>query len=654
MNVHALPDLGILDAETSLEHLVERARALNAFGSTVDFDAPVWNLSGVKISKPSAQKTHNLYFTRITERETRSMEGRVAFEPAFGNLVKSLIALREFSGRLGADRYRKLLQASRLLYETIEDRGFAPARLKSDDFYAAARSIRGKPGYRYNLGQDLEVIAEFVNKNGLAKGRINYRNPHPPQRFDSKTNEESQAHRASKMPSDGVIDAVIAMSHVVRERGEERDILRASVIELLMCAPWRINEALMMLADAERTKTALHPRTGEPYEGYGFVYDGSKGAEDNIKFSAPQMVEIAKRAFADIVRITEPTREIARWMERHPGRAYLAEPFRLADPATQLSIRDVIVALGYKSQAAAVDWLKHNAVAVDKRDGKCWCTLADVEAAMLRLQPEIPPHLPQQLSKYLFLIPQHALRDDLSTQHGVVTFLRDFQISDFLTSHERRNPATGKTNCRPSVFERLDILAADGKPYRVTSHVFRHYLNTIAKDGGLSELDIARWSGRKLVEQNAAYYHGDGRRVKKLARDMLSTGKIEGPIGLAVATLPPLDREAFIKARVNTAHVTDIGACIQDWSQAPCRKHSQCAGCGDHLVIKGNPQHRARTERLLAEHESMLAQAKAEMGEGTYGASDWVAHNQKIVDGLRKTVAVHQDPDIEDGTMVQV
>ena len=49
----------------------------------------------------------------------------------------------------------------------------------------------------------------------------------------------------------------------------------------------------------------------------------------------------------------------------------------------------------------------------------------------------------------------------------------------------------------------------------------------------------------------------------------------------------------------------------------------------------------------------MLSVAKAEMADGTYGASDWVAHNEKIVAGLEKTLAVHADQSIDDGTAVQ-
>jgi hypothetical protein len=86
-------------------------------------------------------------------------------------------------------------------------------------------------------------------------------------------------------------------------------------------------------------------------------------------------------------------------------------------------------------------------------------------------------------------------------------------------------------------------------------------------------------------------------------REMLSTEAMRGPLPETIKKLPPAEREEFQKARINTAHLTDIGACIQDWSLAPCPKHEACAGCGDHLVIKGNAVHKARAERLLTEQK---------------------------------------------------
>lgn len=644
MNIHTFPDLRLADARTSLDRLTGYARSLNVFGTAVYFDAPVWDLTDVKRAKPSQSQTHHLYFTRITPSETRSMEGRVAFEPAFGNLVKTLIALREFSNPAGHSRYRKILQAARHLYETLENRDFDPIRLLSEHFEEASLSVSNTSAHnRYQIGQDLEEIAEFVNKHALAKARIVFKSQHPRQGYGTKSDDESRAKRASRMPSEELIDAVIAMSEIVRQHGDDREVLRAAIVELLMCAPWRINELLNLLKGCVRRQVVASHAESEPAEALGFAYGGSKGADDAIKWIPTTMVEIAERAIGDIIRITQPARDVARWMEQNPGRAYLAEPFRLADPDMWMPLDDVAAAVGLASKEAATYWLKAREVKVDKRDGRCWCLLKDLEDAVLRSQPRLPVGSPP-LSEFLLLVPSHYFRDDMASLSSIVTFVTAAQIHGFLSTTGRHK----------SVFERLNITDAEGKPYVVTSHAFRHYLNTIAKDGELPELDIARWSGRKRIEQNAAYDHTGGRQLAKRMRELHDTAAMRGPLTETIKKLPPAEREEFLKARINTAHMTDIGACIQDWSLAPCPSHGSCAGCGDHLVVKGNAAHKARAERLLVEHESMLTQAKQEADEGTYGASDWVAHNEKLVAGLKKTIAVHDDQEIADGTVVQV
>jgi hypothetical protein len=347
MNVHVLPDRRLLDAATSLALLTERARSLSVFGPGVDFDAPVWNLTDAKRAKPSAALTTQLFFTRITARETRSMEGRVAFKPAFANMIKSAIALREHAGVAGASSYRKLLQAGRHLYETLENRDFDPARLNSEDFQAAARSLKATSvSNRHVIGQKLEQLAEFVAANNLTKATIVFKNPYPRDRHDFKVDDKSREKRAEKMPSEELIDAVIAMSETVRERGKDPDILRSAIVEGLMSAPWRINEFLNLLATCIRRQKTTNPKTGDTIEAFGFAHGGSKGADDIVKWAAPRMTDVAERAMADILRITQPARDVALWMEQHPGRAFLTKRFRLADPVTELTVLDAAAALG--------------------------------------------------------------------------------------------------------------------------------------------------------------------------------------------------------------------------------------------------------------------------------------------------------------------
>ena len=645
MNVHALPDLKELDAKAALEALTARARKLDVFGPGIYFDEPIWDLSDAKRARPSAAQTSRLYFTRLGAKETRSMEGREAFQPNFDNLVKSLIVLREFSNPADAsDIYKKIVQAAKYLHEALADRDFDPASLTSEDFTTAACAPVGlKPVTMEAHGDRLEEIAAFINKHGLSRLQIHFKKGVFRKRLHNRTSLEAQAANKDKMPSEEVIDAVIAMNNEVRNKGDDRDVLRASVIELLMCAPWRINELLSAPVGCLREDQKTDPQTGERSPAYGIHHEGSKGADDTVKWFPSAMVDVGLRALADIRRITQPARDVAKWMEDNPGRAYLPERWRLADPETLLTLRYVAQALGLGSPTAATYWLASRKVPRFKHDGRFWCRLADLEAAILASQPKLPPGSPP-LSEYLFLAPDHFFRTDLPTVWSILDVISDAQIHCFLSSEDKQK----------SVFERLGIVDENGIPYRVNTHAFRHYLNTIAQEGLLSQLDIARWSGRKRVEQNAAYDHTGGLHLGRFLQSTFDAKAMNGPIVATLQAMPPADRESFLKARFNTAHMTDIGACAQDWSMAPCPSHGACGSCGEHMVIKGNVTQKARAERLLAEHESMLAQAKAEMDEETGGAGAWVAHNTKMVEGLRKTVAVHEDPAIAAGTVVQI
>jgi hypothetical protein len=143
------------------------------------------------------------------------------------------------------------------------------------------------------------------------------------------------------------------------------------------------------------------------------------------------MMEIAERALADIKRITEPYRQIARWMESHPGRAYVAEPWRLADPETLLSAGEAAKALGLGGTSQAIYWL--NAKRIGKaveRKYRCY-RLGDLEAVILAAQEKLPdPKL--KLSDFMFLVPLHYFRPRANTQEHTLTFVTDQNISDFL------------------------------------------------------------------------------------------------------------------------------------------------------------------------------------------------------------------------------
>jgi hypothetical protein len=655
VNVHALPDRALLDARTNLDNLIARAKKSRAFGDAIVFDEPVWDLAPVKPARPGAQSAQhcNLYFTTHDGSTAKGLEGRTLFDRPFADIVKTMIVLREESRERKAKDHGRILRAARSLYDRMTDAGHDPVNLVSADFAAACNDIRtrktqrgtvAEPTTAYRLGQALAEIAEFINRHNLSKVRISFSSPFPRVTYDhTKVDDDAREERAERMASKEEIGAIIDASLMVRQRDDEADLLRMAAVELMACAPVRINELLYMRADCRRTERTRRKATGEEVEYLGYACDGSKGAPDTTKWIPSVMMEIAERALADIKRITEPYRRIARWMESHPGRAYVAESWRLADPETLLSAGEVARALSLGGTVQAIHWMKAKRIGkAVERKYRCY-RLGDLEAAILRAQPKLPdPRL--KLSEFMFLIPLHYFRPRSGTQEHTLTFMQDQNISDFMCGR-------GVTK---SIFERLDVRNEKGEAYQVNTHALRHFLNTCAQEGLLSQLDIARWSGRKDVRQNVDYDHTGGVQLGREMRKVIEGGGMEGSIADTFAQLPPVDREDFLKGRFATAHFTSIGACIQDFSMAPCPTYGVCAGCSEHLVVKGKPEHRAEAKRLLGEHEAMLAQAQAEQNEGTFNASVWVAHNERMVDGLKKALAVHADEGIADGTVVQV
>ncbi|MCK1713123.1 hypothetical protein IVA83_30390 [Bradyrhizobium sp. 143] len=655
MNVHILPDRALMDARTNLEKQIARARKSPVFGDTVDFDAPVWDLAPVKPARNTAGSAlqAKLYFTTHEGGTAKGLEGRTPLDKPFADFVKTAIVLREESRPRTAKDHGKLLRAARSLYEVMSDPGRDPVNLVSADFSAACHQIKTrktlqgeptKPTTAYRLGQALAELAEFVNRHNLSKVRISFSSPFSRVTYDhTKVDDEAREERAERMASKEEIGAIIDASLMVRQRNNEADLLRMCVVELTACAPVRINEVLWMKADCRRTDRTRRKKSGEEVEYLGYAYDGSKRAPDSTKWIPSVMMEIADRALADIKRITEPYRQIARWMENHPGRAYVAEPWRLADPDTLLLAKEVAPALGLSAPAAAFDWLKRNAIRRHVEGRRVRYRLGDIEAAILDMQEKLPD--PKgKLSEFMFVVPLHYFRPDAGTQAHTLVFVQDQNISDFLGAREGTE----------SIFVRLDVRNEKGEPYQINTHALRHFLNTAAQEGLLSQLDIARWSGRKDVGQNVDYNHSDGAHLAREMRKVLETDAMMGPVADTVDQLPPADRDTFLKGRFATAHITSLGACVQDFSLAPCPSHGSCAGCSEHLVIKGKPEHVAEAERLLQEHQAMLDVAQSEMADGTYNAATWVEHNEKVVEGLKKTIAVHQDAAIADGTVVQI
>lgn len=647
MTIAVLPSARELSASANLAAMVARARhEVSAFGSTLDFDAPVWPLpSGKRAS--AAHQVANLYFTTHDGGYSKDLTGRTLLSEPYVSFLKAVVRLRQEAKPKLAQNHAVMLRAGRYLHDVLAGRGHDPAQLLPQDFVEAARAAKSReaPSSRYRIGLFLCELAEWVNRYNVAKVRIDFSNPFLREGYtDSRITVEAEDRRSRLMPSEAALNALAQIANLVTEPG---DVLRVRCVELLVCGGWRINEVLTLPVDCEvwepvfRNGDPVTNARGEQERRYGIRYFAEKGGDPGVKWIPTAMVDVARRAIDDIQRITRPTREAAAWNEANPGRAWLPEGWRGLDRSTVLVASEVERMLGIANGAQFLrNWTISRIV-----DGRLATTAGELEAAFLAEMNRVPlGDAKEQLSRFLFIMPLNWAHRQRGVIAPVLGLVQDQQITDMIVG-------------RPGVttmFERFGFRLPDGSPIFVRSHQFRHWLNTLAQQGGMSQMEIARWSGRKDVGQNAAYDHTSGVDLAERARNLIAKGKAQGAIAEAHARLPPVRREEFRKAQLATAHTTDLGMCGNDWSLVPCMEHGSCAACSQHFIVKGNPAHRNRASQLLQEHEFLLEAAEAEMGDETYGASNFVAHNRRMRDAMKAVIGVHDNQEIEDGTLVQV
>lgn len=647
MSVVVLPSSRQRDAVANLETMVTLARRdSQAFGVNLDYDSSIWTLSA-KLRPSAAHQTVRLYFTTHEGGTSKDMAGRTPLTEPFAAFLKAVVRLRQDAKPKTPQNHAVMIRAGRYLHDALAPEGYNPSMLLPKHFDEAARLAgrREQPSSRYRIGLFLTELVTWTNRYGVAKVRIDFLNPFPRDGVtDTRFGKHAEKRRARMMPSEQALDALARIANMV---SEPADIVRMRCVELLVCGGWRINELLTLPADCEVWDPVF--LNGEPIAApdgtqlhrYGIRYFAEKGGGPGIKWIPSAMVDVARRAIKDVLTETAAARTVAQWNAANPGRAWLPDGWRNLPSGTVLTTTDVE---GIAAIQDGATFMRTRGIG-KVLNGRFVTTVAEFEAALLaQMGPvelagrEVPLH------QFLFVMPLNWAHRQRGVVAPVVGLVQDQQVYDM---------TVGRTGI-PNVFERMGFLGADGKPLAVRSHQLRHWLNTLAQQGGISQMEIARWSGRRDTGHNAAYDHTSAVEMAANARNLLLKGKVKGAVAEAHARLPLARREAFREAQFATAHTTDLGMCVNDWSLNPCMEHGSCAGCSQHLVVKGDQDQSRRAKQLLAEHEFLLAEAQAEASDGTYGASNFVAHHERMRDALRVVLDTHADPTIADGTLVQV
>lgn len=632
-----------LDAAGNLAGFIESCRNdLTVFGADLDFEANVWDVTDALDLKGHGKKRQRMVFRVLV---TGPDQAEAWMDDRFRPFAKAY--MRYMHGFRPTKIIGIRLAALRVLESALSENGLVPDPIRIDTLILnrAAQMIvdRYSEVAAYRIGGQLEMASEFLADNRLTSVPTRWRNPIKRPGDTVRVGKEFDARRQEKMPTEAALDA---LSKVFRLAAEPADIILSSVAAILCSAPDRVSEVLILPDLCE-----VHQSAGKgKADSYGLRWWPAKGADPMVKWIVHSMASIAKEAIGKIRLVTAEARQIAKWYEEHPGQIYLHDEVQHLRNVEWLTMGEVAEIIGLKKSNYAHAWCRVNGVESVWHGRSKRVRFFDVEAAVLARLPSGFPLLVKETGlKYsdaLLIVQTNELNSEKETCRCMIEPISINQINAGLGSRAKH----GNT----SVFSKFGFTEPDGSPIKITTHQFRHYLNTLAQAGGMSQLDIAKWSGRKDIRQNAAYDHVTSDQMLQKIRDAVGDeSQMFGPL----AEIPKkvlIPRDEFARLRIPTAHTTDLGFCVHDYTMSPCQLHRDCIHCEDLVCVKGDEAKTIRLRQNLEEARELLQKAADAVDEGHAGGDRWLSHHQSTVERLSQLCSIMNDSSVPCGAVVQL
>ena len=198
---------------------------------------------------------------------------------------------------------------------------------------------------------------------------------------------------------------------------------------------------------------------------------------------------------------------------------------------------------------------------------------------------------------------------------------------------------------------------ANGKPLSIRTHQARHLLNTIAQRGNMSQLDIAKWSGRAIASQNHVYNHTTEEEMFEKSRALNIRNYANITPAFSVRDLAPSLPAEFSDLDIldhGAVHVTEFGYCVHDYVISPCEKFRDCLHCDEQVCVKGENDKLENLEQRLIQVETLYTKAKLSIQEEELGADKWFNYQERTRERLKDLISILRDPDIPEGSKIRL
>jgi len=670
-----------LDGKANLDDFIEFSEKIVPFGSDFDRASNYWKGIG--------------NFTKFGV-NSRTRDNEDILHSSILSFAKAYM-LYDLSSK--SKNVRKLF-ALRAIEETCRQQYGVVAvnKLSIIDFDKAAQIARNnlQEGAAYQAGLALKELLSFLSDKKIIK-RFIWKSPNRKPR-EKGTDDASMVERENRMPDE---HAIYALADIFSQRVTDlsyRDILTTSVMTILISAPSRGSEPFYLRSDCLHEETMeveralnlglpesdilclLNKKGKKQYESkfdwyddekitlYGIRWYSGKGYGYENKWLPTVMYDGVISAITRLKEQSEEARKFARMLTesddfpRHKLCPNVPNNQTLTKNQVALALGlDISVYEGNTKQltTSVNQLLKRKGI--ERKDGIK--TLNDINKIIRNSLPDDFPYIRFRNSQGgVKLKWQDALFANFSNGYDgkKATILTELAIASIGTLNEDLAP-TKKTNKKDgtlltgvhSIFQRHGY-----GDLRLTTHQFRHLLDTIAATNGMEGELRAKYAMRADSKQNRFYNHTppeeygadfiEDRETQLVAKNESIVKKYS----VKVAT-PRTLQELNTKTSL-TAHTTEFGMCITSYLSEPCTKYRDCINCNEHVCTKGDDGKCDRIRDRLKKENQLLEKDKKAVENKVPGAERWLQRRLQTVERCAQLLEMMENPEIEDGALIKL
>ncbi|HCS7098815.1 TPA: hypothetical protein OR354_004571, partial [Escherichia coli] len=190
---------------------------------------------------------------------------------------------------------------------------------------------------------------------------------------------------------------------------------------------------------------------------------------------------------------------------------------------------------------------------------------------------------------------------------------------------------------------------------RFNSHQIRHLLNTLAQRQGLTDEEIAKWSGRVNVKQNRVYNHISEEEILEKYESLKEQSE-----NFIITEKGDFKDKNYIHGSIpisgNSLHITEFGYCTHDYVISSCEKFRDCVNFSEQLCIKGNSENLTRLKSRLAEISNLIDKVSDRMnGDIQQMKNDqWLMVHTRTKERLIELIGILENEKIPDGSFIRL